>query len=156
MLVAPIGVYVSGRLLERLLGALYRRWTGELVFIEEVSGDSGILTVQTNSLVFLDEFIIHLEDRPLDVLDIIKDKLSLKEHDRIQFSPIDKIRFECMIQSGGDKQLFIYVFIGAKIADFSESLQTDHENPRDFMTNTEISIETSRKKYSRKLVKRDC
>jgi hypothetical protein len=96
LLAAPIAVYVSGRLLERLLGALYRRWTGELVFIEEVSGDSGVLTIQTNSLVFLDEFTIHLEDKPLDVLDIIKDKLSLKEHDRIQFSPIDKIRFECM------------------------------------------------------------
>ena len=156
LLVAPIVVYVSGRLLERLLGALYRRWAGELVFNEEFTGDSGILTIQTNSLVFLDELIIHLEDRPLDVLDVIKQKFSLKEYDRVQFGPMDKIRFECVIQSGGDKQLFIYAFVGAKVTDFSESLETDYENPRDFMANTGFSIETSRKKYDRKLLKKDC
>lgn len=155
-LVAPIFVYVSGRFLERLLGALYGRWTGELVFNEEVTGDSGILTIQTNSLVFLDDLTVHLEDRPLDVLSMIKNKFKLQEYNRVQFSPMDKIRFECVIQSGGDKQMFIYAFIGAKVADFCESLETDCENPRDFMANTGLSVETSRKNYDRKLLNKDC
>ncbi|MCJ7561362.1 hypothetical protein MUO79_12235, partial [Candidatus Bathyarchaeota archaeon] len=156
LFLAPVAVYIAGRLLEKFLGASYRRWKGELVFSEEVTGDSGILTIQTNSLVFLDELTIHLEDRPLDILDNIKGKFDLKGHERVQFSPMDKIRFESVIQSGGDKQLFVYAFVGTKTTDFSESLETDYENPRDFMANTEISIETSRKKYNRKLLKKDC
>ena len=156
LILAPIFVYIACRLLERLLGVLYRKWTGELVFNEEVIGDSGILTIQTNSLVFLDELIIHLEDRQIDILKATRFKLRLKEYNRIQFSPMDKIRFEFMIQSGGDKQLFTYVFVGSKVTDFQIDLETRWENLKDFMEDTEISIETSRKNYNRKLLKKDC
>ena len=152
----PIFVYIVCRLLERLLVALYRRWAGELIFSNEVARDSGFLTVRTNSLVFLDELTIHLEDRPIDVLELIKGKSEIKDNVRVQFSPMDKIRFECVIQSGGDKQLFTHSFIGAKTIHFSESLETEWENPRDFMRNTDVSIETPRKRYDRKLLKKDC
>lgn len=152
----PVFVYIAGRLLERLLGAVYRRWTGELIFGNEIARDSGFLTVRTNSLVFLDELTIHLEDRPMDVLELIKGKSEFEENIRVQFSPMDKIRFECVIQSGGDKQLFTHAFIGAKTIHLSESLETEWENPRDFMRNTNVSIETPRKRYDRKLLKQDC
>lgn len=151
ILIVPVSVYLTGRIVERILGALYRKLAGELIFIEEIQGDLGVLTIQSNSTIFLDEVIIHLEDRPIEILRMIKENLDLEEHDRIQFGPLDKIRFECLIQESGDKMLHTYAFIGTKNTSFFESLEVRFQNPRKFMQNTEIFIETPRKCYSRSL-----
>ena len=151
ILIVPVSVYLAGRIAERFLGVAYRKITGELSFKEEIQGDLGVLTIQSNSAIFLDEVIIHLEDKSIEILKMIREKLGLEEHDRIQFSPLDKIRFECLIQAGGDKRLHTYAFIGTKNTSFFESLDVRFENPKHFMQNAEISIETPRKRYRRSL-----
>lgn len=88
-MIVPILVYISGRLVEQGLKALYRRMQGELIFKEQNQGDSSALTIQTNSAVFLDELTLHLEDKAIDVLSRIKDELKLDQNKRIQFSPLD-------------------------------------------------------------------
>jgi len=152
LLVVPVTVYVVARLLEKSLGALYRKWQGDLTFHEAVSGESGILTIQANSTVFLDDLTLHLPDKPLNLLDSIKDSLGLNRRGRLQFGPNDKIQVECLVQSGGDKQLMVRALIGTATGEFTENLMTQCENPTDFMSTTDVSVETPRRRYSRKLL----
>jgi len=147
-----VAVYVAGRFLEKGLAALYRRWSGDLVFHEHVAGESGTLVIQANSTVFVDDLTIHLPDKPLNVLDSMKDSLGLSRRGRLQFGPNDKIQIECLVQSGGDKQLMVMALIGTTVGEFSENLMTQCENPTDFMSTTDVSVETPRRRYSRKLL----
>lgn len=156
LILIPIFGYIGGRLLEQLLKTSYKRLTGDLVFSQKTNGDSGSLKIKTKSEIYLDEFIIHLEDRQLNIFDLIKSKLILDEHKRIAFGIEDRVEIECLIQSHGDKQLFVDAFIGDRVAHLSQDLETEYENPIDFLMNTKLSVETSKKSYHRNLFKKDC
>lgn len=156
VLLIPIIVYVSGTILERVFGALYNKWTGGLIFKQETQGDMATLTIRTNSAVFLDELNIHLEDRALDILTQIKRELKIKPNERIQFSPLDRIRFECVLQEKGDKKLFTSAYVGTNSAFFEENLDVKFKSAREFMKNTKVTIDTSKKTHERYLFKKDC
>lgn len=64
VLIVPILVYISGRLVEQGLKALYRRMQGELIFKEQNQGDSSALTIQTNSGSFSTNLLCILKIRP--------------------------------------------------------------------------------------------
>ena len=157
LLILPIVVYIGGRIAERLLVGAYRKWTGELVFEESTEGDMAVLTVRTNSPVVLDEVDIHLEDRLLDMMRKIKDGLKVKQNERVQFSPLDRIRLECILQEDGDRKLFTHAYIGTRRTFFEEDLSdVGYRSAVDFMRNTEVSMVTSGRTYRRNLFKRDC
>ena len=124
---------------------------GEIVFKQETQGEISILTIRTNSSIFLDELNIHLEDRPLDILSQIKNQLNTKQNERIQFSPLDKIRFECLIQVEGDKKLFTSAYVGTNSVFLEEDLNVNYRDSREFMHKTKITIDTSKKTRDRNL-----
>ena len=156
VLLIPVAVYIAGRVVERLLGALYARLSSELTFKEGTQADMAMLTIRTKSEVFLDALDIHLEDRALNILNQVRKVLEIKGKERIQFSPLDRIRFECMLQPNGDKKLFTAAYIGANIAYLDENLSVNFRSAREFMQKTRVTIETSRKTYERHMFKRGC
>lgn len=156
VMLIPIIVYVACRVLEHGLGALYKKWIGEIIFKEEMQGDMANLTIRTNSVVFLDELNIHLEDRALNILSQIKKELKAKQNERIQFSPLDRIRFECMLQVNGDRKLFTSAYIGTYSIFLEEDLDVRFNSAKEFMQNTRVTIETSKKTHERHLFKEDC
>jgi len=152
VLLIPIIVYIAGRLSEQGAKAAYRKLRGELIFKEETEGETAALTIQTNSSVFLDDLTVHLKDKPFDVLSKIKEQLKIDQNKRVQFSSLDKIRIECILQEHGDKKLFVDAYIGTDNACFSEDLNVEYSNAKDFMEKTKATIETSRKIYNRALL----
>jgi hypothetical protein len=152
LLIIPIVVYILGRVSEEGGKSAYRKWRGEIVFKKETEGETAALTIQTNSPVYLDDLTVHLKNKQFDVLSQIKDQLKVDQNKRIQFSPLDKIRIEGILQERGDRKLFVDAYIGIDNACFSEDLDVEYSKAEEFMENTKMTLETSRKVYNRFLL----
>lgn len=146
----PIIIYIAGRLLEYTLKFLYDRWKGIIGFKQEIINDTGYLTIKPKKAVFVDEAIIHLPEKSIDILTEIKTSLDNKDN-RIQLEPTDKIKIECVIQRGADKQINITALIGKKKITNTREIDTEFENPEEFMNHAEITIDTPNKRYNRKM-----
>lgn len=150
----PIGVYIAGRVIEEGLSVLYKRFRGALSFKETVEGDSAILTIKSSTDVYLDQAIVHLRDRPFDLLDSLRTTNALEPNKRVELSPLDRLRIECIIQKGGDRKMFAYFYLGPEQTLIEENLEDTELSSIDFMRDNEIEIETSSRNYRRPLFNR--
>lgn len=89
-------------------------------------------------------------EKSIDILTEIKTSLDNKDN-RIQLEPTDKIQIECVIQRGADKQINITALIGKKKITNTREIDTEFENPEEFMNHAEITIDTPNKRYNRKM-----
>jgi len=148
----PIIIYITGRLIEHALRTLYDKWKGIIAFKQETINDTGYLTIKPKTDVFIDEATIHLPEKSIDILSEIIPRLNKGEDTRIQLEPSDRIKIECIIQKGADKQINISALIGRKNITTTRKIDTDYETPEDFMRHTEITVDTPNKRYRRKLL----
>jgi len=143
----PILVYIAGRLLERAVLHVARKVSGDIIFEQNISGDTGLLVIRTRNDVYFDEMTIHLKEREIDLLEMVTPQK------RVEFTTLDKIKIECVLQPTGDRKLFVHSYIGGQRQVSEESLDSESRSIKDFMTGTDVSIETPRRTYQRKLYK---
>jgi hypothetical protein len=149
----PIGVYVAGRIIERGLTWLWYRVRGNFQFIESLEGEMARLIIRSRSTIFLDEFTIHLDDRQIDVLGLIRTSLKMTDSARIQLDATDKIVLEFIIQQHGDRKMFVNSYLGSTQAVSETDLVTRKNTVNQFVYETRIVVETSERHYDRNIFK---
>jgi len=152
LLLIPVLVYVVGRLCERGLVWIYGRLHGSLYFDHKLEGDIAFLSIRSRTTTFLDELEIHLKDRRVDLLDIIRRSSSMDEQQRIQLSPVDRITLEFIVQRGGDKRMFVHSYLGPKQTLSEQDLPTDQDTVLGFARETRMVVVTSERTYERVLL----
>lgn len=149
LIAIPVLVYIAGRISERLLVWAYQRLRGDLIFEQKLEGDLAFLIVKSRAALFLDEFTLHLKDRPVDVLEMIRKSSNMPLGRRVQIDSMDRITLEFIIQPAGDKKVFIHGYLGPTQAFSEQDLVTDQRTALGFVLGTRMTIETSKKSYER-------